>query len=383
MPDFDVPDIPWELVDEAKRKSSKVWNLQDLALQDPALTIGWQRPESDTQSHSSMGGLFKSPVSQMIRDPEVDLRAQLTLIREEIEHLEAGVNIGTAVVNVPALHLMHFGTGPVASAFGARWIIRDDEMPFFEPAVHTPEEAMRLEKPHLLRDGIMPRMLERIDYFNEGTKGKIPIEIGSTDGPWSVATQVWHYEDILQAIHTAPEAVHHLLDLVTDAIIEWSHIQVTRMGRWSGKYGSPPYPWHPRGLFTGEDPAVAVSPATWEEFFLPYNSRLSSEFGGLIYHCCMRWDWIIPLVPRTEGFMGMDAHPEFNDFETIVAALAGRGAYLTRLGDVPKSPPLEGRREGDVDLIRRLKGKAGLFLGVHGDDREDAVDRAKRLLDAI
>jgi hypothetical protein len=37
----------------------------------------------------------------------------------------------------------------------------------------------------------------------------------------------------------------------------------------------------------------------------------------------------------------------------------------------------------ELPIIRRLRGKVGMFLGVHGDDRRNAIERAKRLLDAL
>jgi hypothetical protein len=371
------------LVDESKRKVRKVWAREDLDLHDPALVVSWERPEIPGQSHSSMSELYRAPIHLMIQDPAIDVRAQLQSIREQVEYLEAGRDIGTGTANYPGMHLIHFGTGPLATAFGAQFIVREDEQPFFEPAVHTPEEVRRLRKPDLHRDGILPRILARIDYYNEATQGKIPLNVSDTAGPWSIATQIWHYEDMLEAIVTAPETVRYLLDLVTECIIEWNHIQVTRMARWSGKPGCLPWPWHPHGTGIGDDTMVAVSPKAWEAFFLPYNNRLSREYGGAFYHCCMRYDTHFQSLLKTEGFMGFDAFPEYNDIAKIEAALGGRGVWWSVLGDMPKIRHGETGRRDDLPRIRQLRGKVGLFLGVRGDNRQDAIDRAKRLLDSL
>jgi hypothetical protein len=380
-PHREVPKIPWELVDECKRKMRKVWDLQDLNLHDPALAIDWARPAGPTQSRASMGGLYKAPIAQMIRDPEVDVCAQLQSVREEIEHLEAGAEIGLGLVNFPSMHMIHFGTGPLATAFGSRMVVREDEQPFFEPAVHSPAEVLGLRKPNLRRDGICPLILERTDYYNEATAGQVPLEVCDTAGPWSIATQIWHYEDMLQAIVTAPEAVHYLLDLVTDCMIEWTDIQISRMARWCTSYATLPWPWHPRGFYMGDDTMVAVSPKTWEAFFLPYNNRISRAFGGAIYHCCMRYDFQFPSLIRTEGFMGLDASPSYNDIAKVEAALSKRGVWARRIGDLPTDEHGKTGRRDDREIIRQLRGKVGLILGVHGESRQDAIDRAKRLLD--
>jgi hypothetical protein len=385
IPKFDIPEIPPELVDECKRKSSKVWALTDLDLCDPALLVTWARQPEPGDSHASMAGCYRAPIDRMIREPETDVRAQLARVRQEIEFLEAGAAIGIGTVNYPCLHLIHFGTGPLATAFGSRMVVRVDEQPFFEPAVHTPEEVMRLRKPDLRRAGVLPAILERIEYYNEATQGKIPLNVCDTASPWTMATQIWHYEDMLEAIKTAPEAVHYLLDLVTDCIIEWNQIQETRMVRQAGgKHGCLPWPWHPRGYEMGDDTMVAVSPRVYEEFFLPYNNRIAREYGGLIYHCCMRYDFQFPAIIKTEAFMGLDADPDYNNLDKIEAALSGRGVWWRAIGDLVRAPHgREAGRRDELPVIRRLRGKVGLFLGVHGEDRQDAIDRARRLLDAL
>jgi hypothetical protein len=278
--------------------------------------------------------------------------------------------VGIALANTPALDLIHFGTGPLATAFGARLILREEEQPAFEPAVHTAEEVMKLRKPDLHRDGILPRIIERIQYYNEVTRGKVIMSPSDTAGPWSIATSIWHYEDMLEAIHTAPHAVHHLLDLVTECIIEWHDIQEAYIGRWGRTHTSFSWPFFPRGIGIGDDVMVAVSPATWEEFFLPYNNRLSREYGTLItYHCCMRYDTHFDSLVKTDGFAGFDPALGHNDFNRIESVLArARGIWMQFLGP------------DDWDLIDRLRGKVGMVFAVNGEDREDAIRKAKDFL---
>ena len=118
---------------------------------------------------------------------------------------------------------------------------------------------------------------------------------------------------------------------------------------------------------------MTVSPAIWEEFFLPYNNRLSREYGNLIiYHCCMRYDTHFESLIKTEGFKGLDAGVDHNDFEKIEAALVKTGGVWTRM-----------LGPNDMDLINRLRGKVGLLFHVSGDDREDAICQARKFLDDL
>jgi hypothetical protein len=126
---------------------------------------------------------------------------------------------------------------------------------------------------------------------------------------------------------------------------------------------------------------VCVSPAMWEEFFLPYNNRLAKEYGGICYHCCMcHENHLMTMATKSYNFMGFDADPIFNNFEKIEAALiAGKGVWSRLLG-TPSDPQ---SLEDTVGYVRRLKGKVGLFFCVHGQNRQDAIDKAKWLLNSI
>ena len=236
------------------------------------------------------------------------------------------------LANVPAFDLIHYGTGPLATVFGAKMILREGHQPAFEPAVHTAKEVLALKKPDLFRDGVCPQILERIQYYNRATRGEVILTPCDTAGPWdNIATSIWHYEDMLEAIHTAPAAVHYLLDLVTESIIEWYTIQESFIGRWGRTHTSFSFPYFSRGAGIGDDCMVTVSPAVWNEFFLPYNNRISREYGGLItYHCCMRYERYFEAIAGTDGFIGFDADPQYNDFSKIAATLEKHRAIWTR-----------------------------------------------------
>jgi hypothetical protein len=374
---IDIPEIPWELVVAARGKLRKALLRQDLDLHDPALRVTWWE-------HPDPEGALNATVAQRIADPEIDLRYQLETLRREVVHMRAGEELGIELSNIPGFDLIHFGTGPLATAFGARFVVRENDQPFFEPAVHTPEEAARLSRPDLYRDGILPRILARIEYFNEHTQGRVPLTPCDTAGPWSIATQIWHYEDMLEAICTAPETVHAFVDMVTDCILEWYNIQETRIGRWSGAHSSFPWPWLPRGTGIGDDCMVTVSPGIWEEFFLPYNNRIAREYGGLFYHCCMGYERYLASLVKTEGFMGCDAHTHYNDIDLIEAALAGRGVWTQPVGYVGYQDvtPEEALANAPA-YIRRFRGKVGLLFQVAAHNRQQALDHARRLLDVI
>lgn len=371
MAAFGIPKTPWELVARQRSIVRRLWN-REYDLANPVICIGWPYEFDSAIGKIKDFGCFTEAVRR-VNDPEFDVFCQLASVRHQIECLEASAEVGHVLANVPALDLIHFGTGPLATAFGSQMILREGHQPAFEPAVHTPEEVKRLTKPDLFRDGICPQILERIQYYNQATRGEVILTPCDTAGPWSVATSIWHYEDMLEAIHTAPEAVHYLLNLVTECIIEWYDIQEAYIGRWGRTHSSFSFPFFPRGIGIGDDCLVTVSPTMWEEFFMPYNNRLSREYGRMItYHCCMRHDGHFESIAKTDGFIGFDAQPSHNDFVRIAATLERHHAIWMR-----QCGP------GDMDFVRRLAGKAGMLFAVNGSDRADAVRQTRDFLAAL
>ncbi|MBU4366191.1 MAG: uroporphyrinogen decarboxylase family protein [Kiritimatiellae bacterium] len=373
MPKFDIPETPWDLIAQQRNGWRKLWN-RDFSLETPLLQVGWKWEGGFKIGSETLpeGWSCFSDSARRINDPEFDVRCQLEQARHQIEELNASRELGIATTNTPFFDLIHFGTGPLATAFGASFIVREGAQPFFEPAVHSPAEAMKLKKPDLFHDGICPQILDRIQYYNTATQGKVILTPCDTAGPWSIATQIWHYEDILEAILSAPQAVHYVLNLITDAMLEWFTIQEAYIGRWGGTHTSFSRPWIPRGAGVGDDCLVTVSPRIWEEFFLPYNNRISREYGGMLYHCCMKYETHFDSLIKTEGFIGFDPSPEFNDFEKIASTLERcRGVWTRQISH--KDPNC-------LNYVRRLKGKVGMFFGVGGNNREEAIKEAREFM---
>lgn len=374
MTKYEIPETPWELIWEQRKLLSKMWNRdRDVwDLKTPIMRVRWDMDyRVDDISTVNSGYGYYAAQERRINDPDFDLRCQLQSVRHEIERLQATKDIGHIVMNIPALDLIHFGTGVLATAFGSKLVMRgNDTQPYFSPAFHTPDEAMKVKKPDLLHDGWCPKVLDRLRFFNEATGGKIILTPCDTAGPWSIATSVWHYEDMLEAIHTAPEAVRYFMNIVTETIVDWYHLQETVIGRWGRTHTSFSYVWMPRGIGIGDDCMVTVSPMIWEEFFMPYNNRLSHEFGNMItYHCCMRYDTHFESLAKTSGFVGFDPTPEHNSFDKMEKVLSERRGIWMR-----ERPPEE------TTSIRRLKGKVGMLFDIHAKTRSDVVRKARGFL---
>jgi hypothetical protein len=352
-----IPDYPLREVDRAIKKLRKMWARQDLFLNDPALFITWDDPK-----YKDVIDLLPQIQSKrMVEDAEVDLSLQLERVAKEVDFLKAGSSA------IPTLNLLHFGTGVLATAFGSKIILRDGSQPAFEPAVFTPDEVSRLKKPDLYNDGILPEIIKRIDYFNENTHGLIPIVPSDTAGPWTIATQIWNYQSMLEAIYEAPDVVHKFLEMVTECIIEFNDIQLARIGKsFFGCRSNGGQIWFPHGFIIGDDTIVCVSNEHYTEFFRPYNELMAKTLGGAMYHCCMRYDFQFKVIAESKGFIGFDPDPDYNDMELALKYLSQNGVYT--------------RPVIDREVARLFCGKVAFIPQVNGECRQDALEKAAELI---
>ncbi len=181
-----------------------------------------------------------------------------------------------------------FGTGVLASAFGAKVRIPDD--PADDPAVlealiKTPAEAARLRLPDPTRDGWMPRVLEAIDYAV--ANGDLPVGLTDMQGPLDTLGQMCGQSQLYQWMYSEPAMIHQLMDLVTEAFIEWVKVQKQHIGEplsWSnGLQGA----FSPGcGVWESDDDLVLVDPGLYKEFVVPYVSRIFKVFGSGSVHFC-------------------------------------------------------------------------------------------------
>ena len=94
----------------------------------------------------------------------------------------------------------------------------------------------------------------------------------------------------------------------------------------------------------------------------------------------MKYERYFESLIKSYEFMGFDPDINHNSIDKIESALSGRGVWTRNL--VVDYSNAEKANEY-VGYIKRLKGKAGMFLSVYGKNRQDAIDSGKRLLDSI
>ena len=181
-----------------------------------------------------------------------------------------------------------YGTGVLASGFGVEIKFQEG----MDPAVHLPiinDVAMLrdLKKPEPERDGLMRRVLDTIRFMRHHTS--LPIGVTDCQGPLTTACQIVGYDTISYWMYDHPEAVHELMTLVTDALIDWVGTQKAVAGQ---RKADDAYvlgvkiPAGFGGVWMSDDDSVLFGGDLYREYVVPYNSRLLTSFGGGAIHYC-------------------------------------------------------------------------------------------------
>ncbi|MGZ5555630.1 MAG: uroporphyrinogen decarboxylase family protein [Candidatus Aminicenantales bacterium] len=323
----------------------------------------------------------KDTVKARLLDPVKFLEAQL----EEIE--------GQSKLRgdlVPAL-CPTLGVIAIPSAFGSEVVWWENDFPAVRPLIgDRPDKVLDLVRPRVT-DGELGRILDYTRVFLERTGGKMPIRLGDIQGPLDNAALIFGHTAFLEALITAPQEVHRLLDIVTDLMIEFATAQRGLVRAAGAEFVPSSFqPWLPdgQGLSIANDVAVMLSPALHDEFGVPYLNRLSEAFGGLYVHSCGDWTHLFSSLEKVRGLKGLEFGASEAPYAKVLARFGGRMVLACRIGlnrDI--------RFSGMADFVGRVIGAAptprGLFLhiditnGLLGEDwPETDLDEIYALLDA-
>ena len=276
-------------------------------------------------------------------------------------------------------HLMTgVGLGAIAASFGAepRW---DDEADaWIKPLVTTdPQAVYDLQLPDPYTSGLNPTILKRIGYFQQ--HGEFPLEPCNIASPLTTATYIWDYSEMMFAIIEYPAQVHHLLELVAQATIDFVRAQ---MGMIDNLFALSHEDWYipvDMGIRVSDDVLAVLGPDHYEEFGVRYNNILAREFGGISVHSCGSIVHQIPTILKTENLISIDLTLPHNDPVALAEVAAGRTALTMRYWlqdwDNWQAPDLEEY----TDRVIELFGTRGVLLQMETPTLPDAIELSRRL----
>ncbi len=230
-----------------------------------------------------------------------------------------------------------FGTGVLASAFGCP--VKEATGNGDDPGVHgivvkKLSDIDNLKMPDPYNDGQMPLVLKFIDYAKKNSD--LPIGLTDMNSPLSTLMQVCGYENAFLWMYDSPPVVHHLMSMITDAFINWVKVQKKHAGYDFDETGGLQGVVSPRGVgvWVSDDDLITVTPSLYEEFVVPYYSRIFKEFGGGHIHYCGNGSHQTDNLLKIENIRAINNSPmgNFDVFSQLVKK-AGCGRLTIEIQD--------------------------------------------------
>jgi uroporphyrinogen decarboxylase len=115
-----------------------------------------------------------------------------------------------------------YGMCTEPSAFGSIPVWEENEFPFTKKTLHSIADIDALEIPNPRKNGLLPFAIKRLAHLQpEIERRGHKIRFAAARGPLNIATFLMGTTEFLTAIKTDPEAVHRLLGIVTDYLVDW------------------------------------------------------------------------------------------------------------------------------------------------------------------
>jgi len=273
----------------------------------------------------------------------------------------------------------NLGIGVVAAAFGCEWVADPTSDPWIKPIIghDNPQDVYALQMPDPAQSGMNAVAFERIAYFQEHSQ--LPLRLVNVPSPLVTASLIWDYNSFIMSMMTHRQEVHALLEKVTEATIEFVRLQLQKIERLFAMSHEPWYLPPDLGIRISDDTAAVMSPRTYREFGVPYNTRISEAFGGIVVHSCGNIVHVLPTMLEIPGLRGIDLVAPQNDWEKVRDITHGRTSLCLRYYgfDFSNSEPSD-LLEYSRSLVEFF-GRQGIMLWTQTDTLAEAKELSKNL----
>jgi uroporphyrinogen-III decarboxylase len=327
--------------------------------------------------------LFSTEGSETVKIRLLDPKKYLEAQQQEINSL-----VDLPGDYVPSL-CPSLGVIAIASAFGSKVSWWESDFPAVEPLLaNDPQQVYEL-KPPATTDGELGRILDYTRFFISETKGSLPIRLTDIQGPLDNASLIMGHNLLMMAMLSHPQAVHHLMRLVTDCMIAFIKAQREIVHQAGVEFVPAMFqPWlqDGQGVSISNDDWVMISPEMHDEFHIPYLNELSEEFGGIYLHSCGNWYHQLQSLKKIVNLRGIEFGASEVPFRTVLHALGGKVVLACRVG-FNREKTFNSMADYVQKILQTAKSKSGLFInvdvtnGVLGEDwPETDLDQIYHLL---
>ncbi len=319
----------------------------------------------------------------------------LLTTRERVEDLDlmldAAVGWAEAVAATdndwPPVILPYCTVPMVPEAFGCQVEFIPGQSPWARHALSDIHQVWSLAPVTVGTSPLIRRQFEWIDYAQRKLGSGLAWWTPDIQSPFSVAAQIVEPRAFMMACIDDPKAVHHLVGMVTDYLVELTRETLRRIEHPGFPGANFPCIDENIGLVLADDtPLIMLSEAMYREFALPYNSRLGAEFGGIHVHSCGDWRRNLSAALDITNVRSIQLHAGPGEFPLPESAAEpcafnqarGRVACFVDTNDVARGEPYRGdpRRHYDEYVIPRLTAgdMTGIILQSCGHPLEPSLE---------
>ncbi|MDD4869871.1 MAG: uroporphyrinogen decarboxylase family protein [Kiritimatiellae bacterium] len=237
-----------------------------------------------------------------------------------------------------------YGMCTEPSAFGSKCVFHENDLPFADKIIETPQQMTSLRKPDVKTDGLLPFALKRLQHARKAIeKEGHAIKFAVARGPLNIASFLMGATEFMIALKESPQESHAMLNTITDFLCDWIKLQ---------KETIPSI----EGVFLLDDLAGFLGEEDFVEFATPYLKKSFSavdskvrffhnDAGGLV------------CAPHLAG-IGVNLF-NFSFQHGMKEMLDKTGGKVCLLGNIP---PRDVLASGKPDDVR--KGVKAMFEGV-------------------
>jgi uroporphyrinogen-III decarboxylase len=189
------------------------------------------------------------------------------------------------------------------SLFGMMPVYADDAVPWIKgPAIKERGDLIKLRRPDFYGSGLSPLVHKMYEEARTLLPDDFQVEFTTwLTGPFSLLFHLRGLMDMAIDMIEDSRFVHEMMTFATECMRDWWIERARFLGQ-----------DHLEPLIMGDDEVNVpiMSPAQYEEFVLPYETRLSKYFGGIDYwHSCGNCTPLLPLLARLPNLRMMDVGP--------------------------------------------------------------------------
>ncbi len=262
-----------------------------------------------------------------------------------------------------------------ASAFGGQVIWSRKAAPHIYPAFRDIKDTDTVKAPKPGEAGLTPLFLTQMAIMRRKLQadGKDIDKMIKSMGPAEVAGLLLGYENYFLSLYHEPARLERLMEMVTDFIISWLHIQKDFLGE-------------AQLLQIADHVPSQVSPEHMEAFILPYLQAVYSEFPDPVkiyhnegFHTDRHIEGVLRFGADVWHF-GSDVHGMASIYERIGDTMVPFGG-VNPLGPMRYGTPEEVWAETQ-EVLKAAEGRRLLLSTGTGTSPEVTLENVRAMIDA-